>query len=83
MYGVVPKFALFMSSLTCLTWFSLYTVDSRYFFEQTGRIHAVEVAPNSTQISAEKTNHGSNFGQLGRYSTKLVAEIQLRAFDRS
>jgi hypothetical protein len=34
--------------------------------------------PNFTQIGAEKTNHGSNFGQLGRYSTKIVAEIQLR-----
>jgi hypothetical protein len=38
--------------------------------------------PNLTRIGAEKTNHGSNFGQLGRYSTKIVAEIQLRAFDR-
>jgi hypothetical protein len=34
--------------------------------------------PNFTQIGAEKTNHGSNFIQLGQYSTKIVAKIQLR-----
>jgi hypothetical protein len=27
--------------------------------------------PNFIQIGAEKTNHGSNFDQLGRYSTKI------------
>jgi hypothetical protein len=37
--------------------------------------------PNFTQIGAEKTNQESNFGQLERYSTKIVAEIQLRAFN--
>jgi hypothetical protein len=37
--------------------------------------------PNLTQIGAEKTNHESNFSQLGRHSTKIVAEVQLRAFD--
>jgi hypothetical protein len=27
--------------------------------------------PNFTQIGTEKTNHGLNLGQLGRYSTKI------------
>jgi hypothetical protein len=34
----------------------------------------VEIFPNwlnFAQIGAQKTNHESNFGQLGRYSTKI------------
>jgi hypothetical protein len=34
-----------------------------------------EIFPNCsnfTQIGAQKTNHGLNFGQLERYSTKIV-----------
>jgi hypothetical protein len=48
-------------------------------------LNIVQVGRNFSklaQIGAEKTNHVSNFGQLGRYSTKIVVEIQLRAFDR-
>jgi hypothetical protein len=37
---------------------------------------------NFTEIVAQKTNQGSNFGQLGRYSTKTVAEIQLQVLAR-
>jgi hypothetical protein len=44
----------------------------KYF--QTGQI--------SNFQNSENTNQGLNFSQLGRYSTKIAAEIQLRAFDR-
>jgi hypothetical protein len=45
----------------------------RHRFGQT-KPKVAEIIPNLlnfAQLGAQKTNHGSNFGQLGRYSTKI------------
>jgi hypothetical protein len=49
--------------------------NERCFISATdlGRTHAKKFPnwQNFAQIGAQKTNHGLNFGQLGRYPTKI------------